>query len=620
MPSRFSEVIRDHQQLKSTIAQIEEMKNRIKNNEKQMFPPQSFALRSGAEAIGPSDFGEGTRAGDLAQQLDIITSLNALLQSVVSNYLSPFQSLQLWSAISPNIPNNSANVSNYINELTDIFNYLQTESAFKPTDTGAISSLLRRIIQTAETSANPAQPIVINNFQNISAVQNIMGNPDGSNNNQPPPPAVQQLVAEISEPSAAPSSSSGSNEQAGQEGYPSSGEVNGDSNGSSNQPQQELFQEQEEFGTPAAEIAEAPTTPFTAMTERITEVKKSASKAIKAAEKDIGYVKQIQEALDKSAALFPQLEKTNAINLMAYVFVGIARNKDVAWVLDDYSGTTPSAREQIIRQYNAKATNAVRLFITYQREYFAALKREATPGKSPAKLFGRLGEQDTAHPRFIHFLMNDAEGPEYMSPTQILGFIYDNEMPEEDEYGLLVEQEAGMTPPATPPARVSSVVAETPPSIQQNAARIEAAKRVPGSAPPRMSSMSAAPTPPRIQDNAAGIAAATPSRQTPSRYDVIADVIAGTPSGAAQGRPVRNRNPPTFYNPRTGNGLKPVSAGRRTIKSAMNKVNDLYSAVEAGNKSQSTKNQIKSNLEFLVKKGKVSETYLNNVMKKLAKL
>lgn len=628
MPSRFSEVIRDHQQLKSTIAQIEQMKNKIKNNEKQMFPPQSFALRSGAEAIGPSDFGEGTRAGDLAQQLDIITSLNALLQSVVSNYLSPFQSLQLWSAISPNIPNNSANVSNYINELTDIFNYLQTESAFKPTDTGAISSLLRRVIQTAERSANPAQPIVINNFQNISAVQNIMGNPDGSNNNQPPPPAVQQLVAEISEPSAAPSSSSGSDDvdifaQVGQQGYPSSAEENGDSNGSSNQPQRELFPVQEEFATPAAEIAEAPTTPFTAMTEVITEVKKSASKAIKAAEKELGYEKQIQEALDKSAALFPQLEKTNAINLMAYVFVGIARNKDVAWVLDDYRGTTPAAREQIIRQYNAKATDAVRLFITYQRVYFEALKQEATPGKSPAKVFGRLAESDTAHPRFIHFLMNDAEGPEYMSPAEILGYIYDNEMPEEDEYGLLVE--AGMTPPSTPPARVSSVVAETPPSIQQNAAGVAAATKVPGSAPPRMSSMSGAPTPARIQDNIAGIVAATPSRQTPSRYDAIADVIAASPFGAAQGRPVRNRNPRGTYNPDTGrdqfgNGLKPVSAGRRTIKSAMNKVNDLYSAIEKGHKSDSVKNQIKSNLEFLVKKGKVSETYLNNVMKKLAKL
>lgn len=583
MPSRFSEVIKDHQQLKSTIAQIEQMKNKIKNNEKQMFPPQSFTLRNGVEAIGPSDFGEGTRAGDLAQQLNIITSLNALLQSVVSNYLSPFQSLQLWSAISPNIPNNSANVSNYIAELTDIFNYLQSESAFKPTDTGAISSLLRRIIQEAERSANPAQPVVINNFQNISQVQNIMNNPDGSNNNQPPPPAVSSiLAAAMAGPTPPPSSSSGSDDvdilaqvgQQGQQGYPSSGEENGDSNGSSNQPQRELFPVQEEFATPAAEIAEAPTTPFTAMTEVITEVKKSASKAIKAAEKELGYEKQIQEALDKSAALFPQLEKTNAINLMAYVFVGIARNKDVAWVLDDYRGTTPAAREQIIRRYNAKATDAVRLFIAYQREYFAALKREATPGKSPAKVFGRLAESDTAHPRFIHFLMNDAEGPQYMSPAEILGYIYDNEMPEEDEDGFLVEEEAGMTPPETPP--------------------------------PRMSSMSAAQTP-------------------PSRYDAIADVIAASPFGAAQGRPVRDRNQRGTYNPDTGrdqfgNGLKPVSAGRRTIKSAMNKVNDLYSAIEKGHKSDSVKNQIKSNLEFLVKKGKVSENYLNNVMKKLAKL
>ena len=613
MPSRFSEVIRDHQQLKSTIAQIEEMKNRIKRNERQMFPPQSFALRSGAEAIGPTDFGEGTRAGDLAQQLDIITSLNALLQSVVSNYLSPFQSLQFWSAISPIIPNNSANVSSYIDELTNIFNYLQTESAFKPTDTGAISSLLRRIIQTAERSANPAQPIVVNNFQNISQVQNIMNNPDGSNNNQPPPPAVQQFVAETS-------SSSGSDDVdifaqapgstlptvAEEPSTPAPTDVGYAETPASTYgtPKLDLTGEATgmEFGSPQPAVSLDTPSPYRPVTERITEVKKSASKVIKAAEKDIGYIKEIEEALKITAAkAFPHLEKTNAINISAYVVVGVQKDKDIFWLLDDYSAATPTAREQILREYNARATNAVRLFMTYQREYFEALAREATPGKTPAKLFGRLAEQDTAHPRFIHFLMNDAEGPEYMSPTEILGFIYDSTMPEEDESGLVVEEEAGITPPATPrlEENIRQIQYASPEKISE-----KIYDRTP---PPRFSELSQA--------------------DTPSRRDVIAQVLAETSPEppAAQGRPVRNRNPRGTYNPVTGrdqfgNGLKPVSAGRRTIKSAMNKVNDLYSAVEKGNKSQSTKNQIKSNLEFLVKKGKVSETYLKNVMNKLAKL
>jgi len=588
MPVRFSEVIKDHKQLKSTIEQIEQLKNRIKNNEKQMFPPQSFTLRNGLDPIGPSDFGEGTAAGDQSSQLNIITVLNGILQSVLTNYLSPYQSLQLWTMVSPRIPNTSATVAEYIDELTAILNGLQTNPKFKPTEQGAIASLLRRIIQSAEQSASPGNPIIVNNFNQINQVNNILSNPNGSNNNLEPPQAVQEIISNAS--SEAP---------AGEEGYPSSGEVNGDSNGSSNQPQQELFQEEEEFGTPAANIPEVPSTPFSAMTDRITEVRKSANKAIKASEKENGYAKQIQEALDKAAKAFPQLDKTNAINLMAYVFVGISRNIDVTWVFAENKGVTEAAREQLIRQYNERRKRAVRLFMMYQKVYFEALVREATPGKTPAKIFGRLAEEDTAHPRFIHFLMNDAEGPEYMSPAEILGFIYGDEMPEEDADGLLVEESAGMTPPETPPARVSSVVAETPPSIQQNSARIGAAKRVPGSAPPRMSSMSAAPTPSRIQDNPAAI------------------IATFSPAAA---RPARDRNPPQRFNPRTGQGLEPVSAGRRTIKSSMEKVNNLFTAIEAGNKSKSVKNQIKSNLEFLLKKGKVSETYLNNVMNKLGKL
>ena len=69
--------------------------------------------------------------------------------------------------------------------------------------------------------------------------------------------------------------------------------------------------------------------------------------------------------------------------------------------------------------------------------------------------------------------------------------------------------------------------------------------------------------------------------------------------------------------PAAGSGLKKISAGRKTIKSVTNQINDLYHAYELGNKSKSVKDQIKSNLEFLHKKNKVGKDYLDAVFKKL---
>jgi len=69
--------------------------------------------------------------------------------------------------------------------------------------------------------------------------------------------------------------------------------------------------------------------------------------------------------------------------------------------------------------------------------------------------------------------------------------------------------------------------------------------------------------------------------------------------------------------PAAGSGLKKISAGRKTIKSVTNQINDLYHAYELGNKSKLVKDQIKSNLEFLHKKNKVGKDYLDAVFKKL---
>ena len=45
MPS-FSQIVKDHQDLRNTITLIEDMKRKIKKNEKEMHPPEEFALRT----------------------------------------------------------------------------------------------------------------------------------------------------------------------------------------------------------------------------------------------------------------------------------------------------------------------------------------------------------------------------------------------------------------------------------------------------------------------------------------------------------------------------------------------------------------------------------------------
>ena len=565
MPS-FSDVIRDHNQLKSTITQIEQMKNRIKANERQMFPPAEFSLRSAPEAVGMSDFGMGAAAGDQAQQFNIITTLNALLQSVSTNYLSPYQSLQFWVMILPKIPNNSVSVTNNINELSDILNSLQTNSKFKPTEVGAITSLLRRIIVSAEQLASPEQPIISTNFNNAPNLQNIIMNPNGENNNQPAPPAVQEIIAEPRTPAQG---------QVNQASYAMSPSADLDTSGTEefSTPKLDLPSTSTEtdmnFGSPQPVASQS--TPKSATQQERTQALEASAKKVREAvkkNKKNEYIQKIENELNKYG------DRT----LAAIYMVGSLRQKDLSWLLaDDLSEN----------EINQIAENLIQNFVQAQQEFFTFLTNNAEWLDTPSKTeFNALAQKTSATPQFIYFLLkNDVVAG--ISPMEVVNAIFEDE-----------DDSAGITQ-------------STPPRIEENVRGIEYAsparvgERIYGKTPPgRFSELSQA--------------------DTPSRDDVIAQVIAkSSPEPpAASGRPDRDRKQRGTYNPSTGRdqfgkGLKPVTGGRKTIKSAVNQVNDLYHAYELGNKSKSVKDQIKSNLEFLHKKNKVGKDYLDAVFKKL---
>ena len=155
MPS-FSDIIRDHNQLKSTITQIEQMKNRIKANERQMFPPAEFSLRTAPEAVGMSDFGMGAAAGEAVQGLDIAVGLTALLQSITTGFLSPYQVKQMWSILSGKMSGLGVTATQYKQDLGNFLSQTETKSKFTASEIGTLKAIIEILIKDLQpTPANP---------------------------------------------------------------------------------------------------------------------------------------------------------------------------------------------------------------------------------------------------------------------------------------------------------------------------------------------------------------------------------------------------------------------------------------------------------------------------------
>ena len=141
MPS-FSEVVKDHQQLKETIAAIEETKKKIRKNELDMNPPEEFALRKNATAISVG-------STNITEILDRVTKmgissnsmlLGIFLQGILNRQFNPINALRLWSFIQQRLNSTLISISsqNASSSLTQFLESKQTEASFQDFDTKQI--------------------------------------------------------------------------------------------------------------------------------------------------------------------------------------------------------------------------------------------------------------------------------------------------------------------------------------------------------------------------------------------------------------------------------------------------------------------------------------------------
>ena len=158
MPS-FSEVVKDHQQLKETIAAIEETKKKIRKNELDMNPPEEFALRKNATAISVG-------STNITEILDRVTKmgissnsmlLGIFLQGILNRQFNPINALRLWSFIQQRLNSTLISISsqNASSSLTQFLESKQTEASFQDFDTKQIEIFVKVLLKDIKQTMNP---------------------------------------------------------------------------------------------------------------------------------------------------------------------------------------------------------------------------------------------------------------------------------------------------------------------------------------------------------------------------------------------------------------------------------------------------------------------------------
>ena len=148
MPS-FSEVVKDHQQLKETIAAIEETKKKIRKNELDMHPPEEFALRKNESVVVNSSANTSVQSIiDNIIETGItgeIVLMKILEDGVKNKSFPPFSALQLWSYIETNITTTSTAIDASKKQIRLFLEKLQTKSSFNDNEIKTLSAMVNVI-------------------------------------------------------------------------------------------------------------------------------------------------------------------------------------------------------------------------------------------------------------------------------------------------------------------------------------------------------------------------------------------------------------------------------------------------------------------------------------------
>ena len=185
--ANFSKVIKDHNEMRRTIIQLEAVKKRIKASVREQNPPDEFALRNNMSAIGQSGFEGNEIVDDVVADTGIMSVeilLKTLFRGIESTLLNPRNANDLWMRINRVIRQDTARIATAHANLTSILSRLSPNTSFSTTDTAQIKVSIERLL--GELFPNNPQPPNVNVLNQYFMNPNAAGpdvDPEGSVSN-----------------------------------------------------------------------------------------------------------------------------------------------------------------------------------------------------------------------------------------------------------------------------------------------------------------------------------------------------------------------------------------------------------------------------------------------------
>ena len=172
----FTDIIKNHAELKDTIAQIEATKKKIKANEKEINPSdQEFQLRTHEIAVGPSQFGTGAELTDQLPKPDNLVNIDTIFRifasGIKSGELTPFNAYEAYRIIEKGITVTSSSISDSKKQIGSLLAGLQSKRKFSQTDIRLILQYLEILDNSITSFVEPRQ-----NLSNVmSTVSGVAG-------------------------------------------------------------------------------------------------------------------------------------------------------------------------------------------------------------------------------------------------------------------------------------------------------------------------------------------------------------------------------------------------------------------------------------------------------------
>jgi len=175
--ANFSKVIKDHNEMRKTITQLEAVKKKIKASVREQNPPDEFALRNNMSAIGQSGFEGNEIVDDVVQDtgtINVEMLLKTLFRGIESTFLNPQNANNLWERMRNSIAQNTPVIQTAHQNLTRLLRRLSSKASFTIAEIQMVKVSIEQLL--SELFPNIPNPPNVYNYNQYGP-----GNAPGSN-------------------------------------------------------------------------------------------------------------------------------------------------------------------------------------------------------------------------------------------------------------------------------------------------------------------------------------------------------------------------------------------------------------------------------------------------------